>query len=72
MLGKTRDVMSVKVKCIWEHNGDDTLLYSEEYVGAFTRGESLEIALQKMKSEIQCYSAWLGEKMHDEVVSVVV
>lgn len=62
----------MKVKCIWEHNGDDTLLYAENFMGAFTRGESLEIALHKMKSEIQCYSAWLGEKMHDEVVSVVV
>ena len=35
------------VKCIWEHNGDDTLLYAENFMGAFTRGESLEIALYK-------------------------
>ena len=67
-----RDVMSVKVKCICEHNGDDTLLYAEEYVGAFTRGESLEIALHKMKSEIPSYFAWMGEKMQDEVVPIVV
>ncbi len=42
----------MKIKCIWEHNGDDTLLYAEKFVSAFTRGESVKIALQKMKSEI--------------------
>ena len=62
----------MKVKCIWEHNGDDTLLYAEEYVGAFTRGESLEIALHKMKSEIPSYFAWMGEKMQEDIVPVVV
>lgn len=60
------------VKCIWEHNGDDTLLYAEEYVGAFTRGESLEIALHKMKSEIPSYFAWMGEKIQEEIVPVIV
>lgn len=25
------------IKCVWEHNGDDTLLYSENFIGAFTR-----------------------------------
>lgn len=62
----------MKIKCIWEHNGDDTLLYAEEFVGAFTRGESVEIALQKMKSEIYSYSAWLGEKVQEDIVPVVV
>lgn len=62
----------MNVRCTWEHNGEDTLLYAEEYVGAFTRGESLEIALHKMKSEIQSYSAWLGEKVQEDIVPVVV
>lgn len=62
----------MKVKCIWEHNGDDTLLYEEDCVGAFTRGESLDVALHKMKKEIQSYSAWLGEKMEEDIVPVVV
>ena len=62
----------MKVKCIWEHNGDDTLLYAENFIGAFTRGESLEIALYKMKHEIQSYSAWLGQKVQEEIVPVVV
>ncbi len=61
----------MKIKCIWEHNGDDTLLYAEEFVGAFTRGESVEIALQKMKSEIYSYSAWLGEKVQEDIVPLM-
>ena len=60
------------VKCIWEHNCEDTLLYAEEYVGAFTRGESLDVALSKIKKEIQSYSVWLGQKMQEEIVPVVV
>ena len=42
----------MKIECIWEHNGDDTLLYAKDYVGAFTRGENLEVASKKMKNEI--------------------
>lgn len=51
----------MEIKCVWEHNGNDTLLYAENYVGAFTRGENLDIALGKMKNEIQSYLAWCGE-----------
>ena len=63
---------NVKASCIWEHNGEDTLLYAEEYVGAFTRGESLEIALCKMEHEILSYSAWLGKMEKEEIEPVVV
>ena len=35
----------MKVNCIWEHNGNDSLLYAENCIGAFTRGESLDEAL---------------------------
>ena len=62
----------MKVKCVWEHNGDDTLLYAENCVGAFTRGESVEEAFHKMKKEIQSYFTWLGEKMQEEIESVIV
>ena len=41
----------MKIECIWEHNGDDTILYAKDYVGAFTRGENLEVASKKMKNE---------------------
>lgn len=50
----------MKVECVWEHNGNDTLLYAENFPGAYTRGESLDIAVQKMPTEINSYLAWLG------------
>ena len=46
------------MKCVWEHNGNDTLLYSVDYVGAYSRGETLEAATQKMEVEIASYSRW--------------
>ena len=49
------------VNCVWEHNGNDTLLYAVNYIGAYTRGESLEIAKAKMPQEIISYLKWLGE-----------
>lgn len=48
----------MKVECIWEHNGNDTLLYAENLPGAYTRGASLDIAVQKMPMEINSYLAW--------------
>ncbi len=32
----------MKIRCVWEHHGNDTLLYSDNFVGAFTRGASRE------------------------------
>ena len=49
------------MKCVWEHNGDDTLLYSVEYIGAYTRGSSLDAASAKMAAEITAYSTWSGQ-----------
>lgn len=46
------------MKCVWEHNGGDTLLYAVEYIGACTRGGSLDIAVSKMPAEIAAYSLW--------------
>lgn len=42
----------MKIRCVWEHNGNDSLLYAADYTGAFTRGASREeIALAKMQHE---------------------
>lgn len=49
------------MKCIWEHNGNDTLLYSEDCIGAYTRGESLEVAMGKMQAEILAYTLWSNQ-----------
>ena len=49
------------IRCIWEHNGSDTLLYAADFPGAFTRGESLEAAAGKMGQEVASYRRWKGE-----------
>lgn len=49
------------IHCVWEHNGDDTLMHAENFPGAFTRGENKEIALSKMEQEITSYLLWKGE-----------
>jgi len=59
------------VNCIWEHNGNDTLLYATDYIGAYTRGESLEIAKAKMPQEIVAYLKWLGEDTSDNIEVVI-
>ena len=56
----------MKIFCVWEHNGNDSLLYAENFVGAYTRGESLQICCDKMTAEIKSYLEWLGEKVPDE------
>lgn len=48
------------LNCVWEHKGNDTLLYAVDYVGAFTRGESLSVAVAKMPGEISSYLKWCG------------
>ena len=59
------------IKCVWEHNGNDTLLYAIDYIGAYTRGESLEIAKAKMPGEILSYLKWLGEGVTDSIEIIV-
>ena len=60
------------VNCVWEHNGNDTLLYAIDYIGAYTRGESIEIAMAKMPDEISSYLRWLGEDVSDSMEVVIV
>ena len=59
------------INCVWEHNGNDTLLYASDYIGAYTRGESLEIAKAKMPSEILSYLKWLGEDVTDSIEIII-
>ena len=63
--------MIMTIKCVWEHNGNDTLLYAIDYIGAYTRGESLEIAKAKMPSEILSYLKWLGEDVTDSIEIII-
>lgn len=55
---KTKQVIFVKIRCIWEHNKNDTLLYAADHIGAYTRGPSLDIAVKKMSAEIMDYTIW--------------
>lgn len=48
------------INCVWEHNGQDSLLYAVDYIGAFARSENLDIAVAKMPQEIISYQKWLG------------
>lgn len=50
----------MKIECVWEHNGNDTLLYAVNLPGAYTRSASLEFAVQKMEQEARSYLAWKG------------
>ncbi len=50
----------MKINCIWEHNGDDTLLYAADYPGAFARGASCDDAVKKMANEMAAYCRWRG------------
>lgn len=62
----------MKIECIWEHNGSDSLLYAGNCIGAFTRGASLEEAVRKMPDEIKSYYAWLGEAAPKDIECDVV
>ncbi len=61
----------MKIQCIWEHNGNDTLLYARDHVGAFTRGASLDEALSKMPGEILSYLRWTGENAAEDIDPVI-
>ena len=62
----------MKIDCVWEHNGADTLLYAVDYPGAYSRGASLEEAKEKMASEIRSYLAWMGQPVPEAVTVEIV
>ena len=60
------------VNCVWEHNGNDTLLYAVNYIGAYTRGENLAIAIRKMPNEIKSYLMWREENDIENIEIAIV
>ena len=56
----------MKIDCVWEHNGNDSILYAGNFVGAFTRGASKEEAILKMPEEIRRFQLWRGETPFDD------
>ncbi len=55
----------MKIRCVWEHNGDDSILWSANFVGAFTRGEDKNIAIGKMEQEVLSYLRWKNESVSE-------
>ena len=53
------------IKCVWEHNGNDSILYAIDFVGAFTRGASKEEAVLKMPEEIRRFQLWQNQTPSD-------
>lgn len=51
----------MEINCVWEHNGNDTLLFSSNLIGAYTRGASKEIAVEKMIDEARSYLRYTGK-----------
>lgn len=61
------------VKCVWEHNGNDSLIYADNFIGAFTRGARKEEALAKFQKEIPAYLAWkTGEDIRVPIETQIV
>lgn len=60
------------VNCAWEHNGNDTLLYAVDYVGAYARGETLDIATAKMPREILSYLHWLEKDVSENMEIAII
>ena len=61
----------MNIRCVWEHNGNDTLLYAVDFPGAYTRGETIEIAKSKMPQEICSYLRWKGEELPREITVTI-
>ena len=62
----------MKVNCVWEHNGGDSILYADNFVGAFSRGSSKEEAKLKMPDEIRRFQLWRGEAPCEDIEIAIV
>ncbi|MCM1386169.1 MAG: hypothetical protein NC231_02490 [Bacillus sp. (in: Bacteria)] len=58
---------NMKIRCVYEHNGDDTILYADNFIGAYTRGASLKAAMEKMNREIASYLDWSRLSQYEEL-----
>ncbi len=61
----------MNIRCVHEHNGNDTILYAIDFLGAFTRGKSKEIAISKMKKEVLSYALWCGASL-PEIQDIII
>lgn len=52
--------MEQEIAVIWEHRGEDTILWVQDYPGAFARGENFAEAAQKLSADLIDWSKWTG------------
>lgn len=57
----------MKIRCAWEHNGNDSMVYASNFIGVFARGETKEIALSKMENEIRSFLCWKNETLTEDL-----
>jgi hypothetical protein len=62
----------MEIRCIWEHNKDDSLIYTEYPIGAHARGESFDVAVNKLESEIKSYFNWLDVNFYEDINFLIV
>ena len=48
------------VDCVWEHRGEDTILWAVDHPGAFARGASLAEAMKKLPQDLAEWAQWTG------------
>ena len=60
------------IKCVWEHNGADSLLYAADLPGAYARGANREETLQKMRQELPQFLQWAGGELPPEELAPVI
>ncbi len=62
----------MKIECVWEHNGNDTLLYAANLPGVYARGSSLDVAMGKMLPDVRSYLSWAGQPIPNNVTFEIV
>lgn len=62
----------MKIRCVWEHNGNDSILYADNFAGACARGETKDAALRKMAGEVASYLEWKGDAVPGCLETVIV
>ena len=62
----------MKIRCIWEHKGEDTILWAADYPGAFARGAGLSEALAKLPEDLKAWADWTGQGVPEETEPVIV
>ena len=62
----------MNIRCVWEHNGSDTIIFSDNFIGAFARGASKEQALSKMHDEVISYLHWTGDPVPSALTTEIV